>query len=310
MRELPRMDVASRWHFGTLLCAALVLGSCSLVFSEGEPGEASDAGGSLADAAALDAGSILDAGPVFDAAVPLSDESLLLRYYLDDDMPPILRDVGQSPADNLVMESIVVSGTSGRRGLRWETASAPGGACAVLLKHTLSELEAQDTFTFEFVVRVDGAGPTAAPSILFILANDAPGEGNTSLQVHSEEGNDYVVDFVFDGVVVQSWSDPELASRSVLHLVFASPESEGSKRVRLYSNGVELSSTSAANELAEFSVMKIDKASTFTLGNAPTQGTQSIAGKLGYFAVYHEPLTDTVISRNASILLKDDDTPE
>ncbi len=115
------------------------------------------------------------------------------------------------------------------------------------------------------------------------------------------------LEFVFEGTVVQSWPASGIGSLSVLHLVFDSANPMALDRVRLYSNGDRLASTTQ-DELTLGVSPKFSDESTFTLGNA-LANPRSIAGSIGYLGVYNEALGETAIMRNAMILQANDDTP-
>ena len=297
---------------GALACTAMLLGSCSLLFSAGETG--TDAGGRL-DAATIDAGPIIDA-PLPDAAPPLSVERLILRYYLDEDPgeAPFLRDIEQNPVDNLeLVDDLEVTGTEGRRGLRWESPNSLGGATATLVpEHALLGLKALHTLTFELVLRVDAAGAgLQAPSTLFAFTTGAAKADNHALQIQQMgPDGDYLVEFVFNSAVAQSWQAPTLGERSVLHFGFDSTQLDAVNRVSLYSNGTLVPPTGQFPLVDRNATLKVDENTVFTLGNAPPpQQPSSIGGKLFYLAIYDAVLSEIVMGYNAAILISNDDQP-
>tara|TARA_R110002073_G_scaffold336458_3_gene533669 strand:+ start:20188 stop:21066 length:879 start_codon:yes stop_codon:yes gene_type:complete len=288
-----------------------LLGSCSLLFSADDTGsEVNDDAGGRIDAATIDAGPVFD-GPPPDAALPLATNRLILRYFLDDDPgEDVVSDINEELVNDLALANgLQVTGTEGRRGLRWETVNDVGVAETRLESgHALLALQEALTFTFEFVLRVDDAG-SQSPSILFLLSTDGAGEGDAALQLRNPDDGGFVVDFVFDGIVIRSWPAPNLGERSVLHFVFDSPASTEINRLRLYSNGLPLSADKEFISLAEDARFKFDIDSLFALGNAESPESRSLSGKIFYLAVYDAALPETVMTSQSAILIGNDDQP-
>jgi hypothetical protein len=300
MRELPRMNVASRWHLGTLACAALVLGSCSLLFSESVP--AADAGAEPLDAEplGLDARGGGDGGTTIQELFSIG---LLARYYIDEVDPVVLND-STTNGNKLALNGVLLGGPDGRRGLQWSEASVFGSAGTTLEVNSIRNLAEQQAFTVELVVQALAVG-SADSSVLFELLSEVGKPPNNQYALRALETD--TLEFVFEGTVVQSWPASGIGSLSVLHLVFDSANPTASDRVRLYSNGGRLASVTQ-DELAQGVSPKFSDASTFTLGNALAD-PRSIAGRIGYLGVYNEALGETAIMRNAMILQANDDTP-
>ncbi len=305
------MSWAVRIKLGALVCTATLLGSCSLLFSADDTGsEVNDDAGGRIDAATIDAGPVFD-GPPPDAALPLATNRLILRYFLDDDPgEDVVSDINEELVNDLALANgLQVTGTEGRRGLRWETVNDVGVAETRLESgHALLALQEALTFTFEFVLRVDDAG-SQSPSILFLLSTDGAGEGDAALQLRNPDDGGFVVDFVFDGIVIRSWPAPNLGERSVLHFVFDSPASTEINRLRLYSNGLPLSADKEFISLAEDARFKFDIDSLFALGNAESPESRSLSGKIFYLAVYDAALPETVMTSQSAILIGNDDQP-
>lgn len=305
MRELPRMDVASRWHLGPLACAALVLGSCSLLFSESV--SAVDAGAEPLDAEplGLDARRGIDGGTTIQELFSIG---LLARYYIDEVEPLVLND-NTTDDNKLAVDGVLIGGPDGRRGLQWSAASALGSASSTLELNSIRNLAEQQAFTVELVVQALAAGTTDSSVLFELLSEVGPAPASQyALRVFEAATEDnYTVEFVFEGVVVQSWPASGIGSRSVLHLVFDSVKSTATDRVRLYSNGNRLPSATQ-NELPLGVTPKLSDVSTFTLGNA-LASPSSIEGRISYLGVYNEAFGDMAIMRNAQILNDNDDAP-
>lgn len=301
------MYTAARWKIGALTCAALTcaalaLGSCSLLFSETQT--AADAGGLATDARQADAGH----PDARDSAEPLRDEGLLVRYYFDDDNMVILQAADRNPDNSLTMsDGVQVGGAAGRRGLQWQMASTAGNASAALVQNAMGSLDGQTAFTIELVLDLEDAGPEETASTLVYFASGSnPTNNDFALRTYSTGMQDFSIEFLFGGGVTHSWLATGIGSRSVLHLVFDSSQEDAVDRLMLFSNGALLPPTGTTRLEPDVSPTFADS-STVVIGNSPHTNEGSIAGRMGYFAVYNEALGQDGIAGNAATLGASDD---
>ena len=245
---------------------------------------------------------------VVEAALPLIDRGLVVRYFLDEartdpaprtvvDAGPLSFDLDVDVEDNDPSFVLV----NGHGAASWASEGEDGLMSEALLF--------SDTFRFLFE-----GGTTATLEAVASIAD----AGNASRLIHIGNGSERgfltlaVTDdglfFFYDGTEASEWPTPTggLNQRAVITLVIDTTQNVETERLKLYIDGVRLLGPDQAPD-QNFS-LDIPFGRSLTLGNR-SGGGASFQGELFYAAIYNVALTDEEVLDNVQALLSSDDGP-
>ncbi|WP_437774447.1 LamG-like jellyroll fold domain-containing protein [Sorangium sp. So ce1097] len=282
----------------------------------GTADSASGAGGGEGGSGAGGAGHIDDC--TRDASC-LTDDGLVVRYFLDDAAlrigPTQVEDAAEAPlalALTTGPEMGFVGDGAGHSGLAWTAASGNSRASAPIDGTKIqSLLHGSRTGTIEAVLRIAEVSSQGS-RIVHIGSDTEPGR----FTLRSDRPGQ--IDFWWNGTSCGGSWDVRIPERAVVHGVFdTTVQVPAGARVRLYVNGVPAPRlTPAGGYCAEDARLpNVDAALDllpegrhFVLGNREIGG-RTFSGALYYAALYARALTDAEIERHVAGLLASDDRP-
>lgn len=264
------------------------------------------AGGTTQGAGGMSSGGSTPQGGAGGATPTLTDEGLVVRYFIDErDGATKLTDAAVAPLSLTIDregDQPELVGDPGARGARWASAGAQGEIF----------VDVADT---KLVNRLDG---NVMATIEAVLSLEAVVDGTRLVHFGSgtEAGrfslrapNMSTIAFYL-GTQRATWNVDLGQPRLVVHLVYDATAAEPQDRARLFVDGVPRS-TATSPTVGPGDAITIDASLPvrFHLGNRTPiddQG-QSAAGTIHYAAIYDVALPDKRIARHAAALLESDD---
>jgi hypothetical protein len=245
---------------------------------------------------------------ILDSTACLSDEGLLVRYFLDEGAHDPSPDAALDSAVDPLALPIIATGSGptyvehdGHWGLEWTAVDHDGVASTAVMGTKLEQLEGATAGTIEVVVNVEAVSPNYSR---FVHIGAGSEGGQFSLATNDVTN----LSFRWHMETVLPWTVADMGARGrlVVHMVLNTQEAAGEDRLVLYINGERepLPGTWAPPTGA----INLSTNRDFALGNR-ANGGRSFAGALYYAAVYTVALPESVIERHAQILLVDDDAP-
>lgn len=286
----------------------------------GTAGDASGAGGGEGGSGAGGAGGAGDIEDCTRDASCLTDDGLVVRYFLDEAalriVPTQVEDAADAPLSLALTtgpEMGFVGDGAGHSGLAWTAASGNSRASAPIDGTKIqSLLHGSRAGTIEAVLRIAEVSSQGSRIVhigsgtepgRFTLRSDRPGQ----------------VDFWWNGTNCGGSWDVRIPERAVVHGVLDTTVQEpAAARLRLYVNGAPAPRlTPAGGYCAEDARLPdvdaaldlLPEGRHFVLGNRESGG-RTFAGALYYAALYARALTDAEIQRHVAGLLASDDRPE
>jgi hypothetical protein len=235
-------------------------------------------------------------------ALALTDEGLLVRYFIDEAAsgqgPTELADSAPTPLPLALQYTPAMSFSNGR-GLHWTTADDAGRASTPIDTTKIETLlDPSKTFTLEVVAAIaaNGAGEnrfmsvaqgTATYGSIALITSDL-----VSLRLHL-------------GTAAVYWSVPWAQGRLVIHCVVDTTQVDATDRALLYVNGALATRTGGTSPGLNYDppILSTDY---LTIGNVEGAG-RSPAGDVSYVAIYTKALTPAQVAANAQRLAANDD---
>ncbi len=239
---------------------------------------------------------------------PLVDNGLLARWFIDE------ANAGQTPTEllDVTMLPVALSLTypdrvmtfdeqGGNRGLRWMTTGNSGRPSALIGGTKLeTQLATAQQATIELVLDVEAVLGVTSRFIHF-------GVGGTSQLVLGARALDSL-EFRWGALVAREFAVDLTGGRQVIHLVIDTTQVRPIDRIRAHRNGTPLDVTFIdMGSPAQGEGLPLTNTASLTLGNRGN-GQRSFAGRLGYAALYTQPLSPSELTQNADALGESDDT--
>lgn len=257
------------------------------------------AGGGFGGAGASTSTAVGGAGGA--PSIPLVDEGLLARYFLDEAPGSILvRDAAPDPLDLDLTAAPVMAfePLPKRSGLHW-TQAGDGGLCATEVGATkVAVLDGATAATLEAVVEVSDAVLAGSRVVYF---GDVDDSGRLGLVLPTTVS----AEVRMSGNVGTFEVDLASLGRVVLHAVIDTEAAEPAARVRLFVDGAPAVRVSG-EEVAPATAVALPPEHTFVLGNR-LSSDRSFEGTLYYAAVYDRALSQAEVLQNTASLLDSDD---
>lgn len=285
----------------------------------GTAGSASGAGGGEGGSGAGGAGGAGDIDACTRDASCLTDDGLVVRYFLDEAAlgirPTQVEDAAEAPVALALTtgpEMGFVGDGAGHSGLAWTVASGNSRASAPIDGTKIqSLLHGSRTGTIEAVLRISEVSSQGS-RIVHIGSDTEPGR----FTLRSDRPGQ--VDFWWNGTSCGGSWDIRIPERAVVHGVLDTTVQEpAAARVRLYVNGAPAPRLTPTGDYCAEHVRRPDVGATldllpegrhFVLGNREIGG-RTFSGALYYAALYARALTDAEIQRHVAGLLASDDRP-
>jgi hypothetical protein len=250
-----------------------------------------------------------EAGPggeaAVDAALPLIDDGLLVRYFIDEassgQTPTQLVDSAPSPLPLDLHYTTAMSfaePAAHQRALRWTMVDDDGRASIPVNNTKISsDLDPSDTFTIELVIDLRAAN--GGECRFLTVAEGLAGYGAIALVT-----NDLVSLNFHLGTSTISWS-VSFTQRLVLHLVVDTTQTVAADRVLLFVNGEAATRTGGTSPSQNYDPPILIN-DYLTLGGVEGAG-RSMDGDLYYAAIYTKALTPAQVATNVARLAANDD---
>ncbi|MGK3992842.1 LamG-like jellyroll fold domain-containing protein [Sorangium sp. So ce1024] len=284
----------------------------------GAAGSGAGTGGGEGGSGAGGAGGAGDIDDCTRDASCLTDDGLVVRYFLDDAAlrigPTEIEDAAEAPLTLALTtgpEMGFVADGAGHSGLAWTAASGNSRASAPIDGTKIqSLLHGSRTGTIEAVLRITEVSSQGS-RIIHIGSDTEPGR----FTLRSDRPGQ--IDFWWNGTSCGGSWDVRIPERAVVHGVFdTTVQAPAADRLRLYVNGVPAPRlTPAGGYCAEDArlpdvdaTLNLSEGRHFVLGNREIGG-RTFAGALYYAALYARALTDAEIERHVAGLLASDDRP-
>jgi hypothetical protein len=262
------------------------------------------------------------AGGAGATGVSLSDDGLVVRYYLDEASSGIAPSAALDSASGALPLPIDYVGQmayateQGHLGIHWAVAAEDGGPALPISGTKLMDLDGSSAGTIEVVARVEQA--SVSGSRLLHIGEDTDWSFSLGVLLPQPDPRTVVgapTRFVAEGALeagvyyaVRWEHDFDPAERFVVHTVFDSNRANPSDRASLYLNGVLLPASSGATYPELGDTLALTGAEAAAIGNRLIGG-RSIRGTIFYAAYYGAALTERTILDHVAVLTANDDTP-
>lgn len=289
----------------------------------GGAGAAGGAGalGGMGGTGATGAGGSTGGGGTGNTGGVLSDDGLLVRYYLDEaaqgTTPTAALDVAPAPLPLPIqyVGQMEYTEEAGHRGMHWPVAGEDGGPHVPISGTKLLGLSGSTTGTIEAVSRIEQVSNNG--SRLVHIGFDSGWSFTIGASFELVEPSMTISApeyFILEGVgATASFGahfdygfDPD--QRFVVHFVFDSEQAEIEERIRFYLDGQRLD----PNDLTDFPVLGetilLEGTESIGLGNRAIGG-RAVRGTLFYGAYYSTALSEATIAEHVAVLLASDDAP-